>query len=204
MNIKFPKEEIRIIESIRTAIMNEDYSTFLSYYDDIIKYSQFYNKYYDSVLNIYIETLFKIKEYEKMISLVEDLRKQEIENSMWYFYVIAYLISQKDFYYAKAIISKSKIFTDDSLKFLINGDDADYNVIFNLHQLMLVTIGPSLIIINFLNELLVEANNIKIDDEYILMRYFDLLNLLYEYGIDKEIIDIFIKTIEMLYEIKID
>lgn len=204
MNIKFPKEEIRIIESIRTVIMNEDYSTFLSYYDDIIKYSQFYNKYYNSVLNIYVETLFKIKEYEKMISLVEDLRKQEIENSIWYFYVIAYLISQKDFYYAKAIINKSKIFTNDSLKFLINGDDADYNVIFNLHQLMLVTIGPSLIIINFLNELLVEANNIKIDDEYILMRYFDLLNLLYEYGIDKEIIDIFIKTIEMLYEIKID
>lgn len=204
MNIKFPKEEIRIIESIRTAIMNENYSTFLLYYDDVIKYSQFYNKYYISVLNIYIETLFKIKEYEKMISLVEDLRKQEIENSMWYFYVIAYLISQKDFYYAKTIVSKSKLLVSDSIKYLIEGDDVDYNAIFNLHPIILSTIGPCLIIINFLNELLVEANNNKIDDEYILMRYFDLLNLLYEYGLEKEVIDIFIKTIEMLYEIKID
>lgn len=204
MNIKFPKEEIRIIESIRTAIVKQDYLTLLSHYDDILKYCNFYNKYYNSVLNIYIETLFQIKEYEKMIALVEDLRKQKIENSMWYFYIIAYLISQKDFYYAKTIINKSKLLASDSIKYLIDSDDADYNAIFNLHSVILSTIGPCLIIINFLNELLVEANNIKIDDEYILMRYFDLLNLLYEYGLDKEIIDIFIKTIEKLYEIKID
>lgn len=204
MNIKFPKEEIRIIESIRTAIMNEDYSSFLSYYDDIINYSQLYNKYYNSILNIYIETLFKIKEFEKMILLVEELHKQEIENCMWYFYVFAYLIAKKDFYYVKAIISKSKLLASDSVKYLIDGEDVDYNAVFNLHPLILTTLGPCLIIINFLNELLVEVNNIKIDDEYILMRYFDLLNLLYEYGVDKELIDIFIKTIEILYEIKID
>ena len=43
----------------------------------------------------------------------------------------------------------------------------------------------------------------KIDEEYIIMRFFDLLNLLYEYSIDEEIIGLFSKTVETIYEIKI-
>jgi hypothetical protein len=35
------------------------------------------------------------------------------------------------------------------------------------------------------------------------MRYFDLLNLLFEYGVDEEFLDIFRNCLETLYEIDI-
>lgn len=204
MNIKFPKEEKVILEKIYNAILEKDYNTFLNYYNEVIKHANFYNKYYSSLLNVYVETLFEIKQYDKLIMIVEELRKQNIENCMWYFYVIIYLISQKDFYYAKSIITKSKLLSTDSIKYLINEDDANYNSIISMHLVLLSTVGPCLIIINFLNELLTETLKNDVDDTYILMRFFELLNLLYEYGLDKEIIDIFIKSLEILYEIKIE
>lgn len=204
MNIKFPKEEKVILEKIYNAILEKDYNTFLNYYNEVIKHANFYNKYYSSLLNVYVETLFEIKQYDKLIMIVEELKKQNIENCMWYFYVIIYLISQKDFYYAKSIITKSKLLSTDSIKYLINEDDANYNSIISMHSVLLSTVGPCLIIINFLNELLTETLKNDVDDTYILMRFFELLNLLYEYGLDKEIIDIFIKSLEILYEIKIE
>lgn len=204
MNIKFPKEEKVILEKIYNAILEKDYNNFLNYYNEVIKHANFYNKYYSSLLNAYVETLFEIKQYDKLIMIVEELRKQNIENCMWYFYVIIYLISQKDFYYAKSIITKSKLLSTDSIKYLINEDDASYNSIISMHSVLLSTVGPCLIIINFLNELLTETLKNDVDDTYILMRFFELINLLYEYGLDKEIIDIFIKSLEILYEIKIE
>jgi hypothetical protein len=57
--------------------------------------------------------------------------------------------------------------------------------------------------INFINELLIESFKTKIDEDYIIMRYFDLLNLLFEYGVDDEFLDVFRNCLETLYEIDI-
>ena len=43
----------------------------------------------------------------------------------------------------------------------------------------------------------------EINDEYIIMRYFDLINLLFEYGVSEDLISIFTNTLETIYEIDI-
>ena len=90
------------------------------------------------------------------------------------------LVARKDIYYAKSLINRSTLLNDQSLKSLINEDDGNYNQLLSLHDSLLYSITPCLIMINFINELLIESFKTKIDEDYIIMRYFDLLNLLFE------------------------
>lgn len=204
MNMKFPKDEIIIIESIRTTILNNDYNEVLKNYDKVIDNAFIINKYSEGLITKFIQLIFEMRLFEKVVNLVEQLKKQNLENFMWYYYALSSLIAKNDFYYAKSMIGRSKIINDPSIKYLIDVDEANYNGIINLHSSLLMSVGPCLIIINFINELIGESMNKKIDDEYIIMRFFDLLNLLYEYGLEDEIIEIFINTIETIYEIQVD
>ena len=203
MNIKFPKEVTRKIEEIKEVIYEKQYSKVLNYYDEIIENAKSINNINQTLITEYIDILFEMRMFEKIISFVEELRKIELENFNWYYYVFVSLIYRKDFYYAKSIILRSKILQEDSIKYLIDENEINLNSVFNLHDSLFKSVAPCLIIINFINELIVEALNKKIDEEYIIMRFFDLLNLLYEYGIDEEIIGLFSKTVETIYEIKI-
>lgn len=203
MNLKFPKEEMRLIELIKNCIFEKDYINLLNHYDDLLKHSKFINKHDSTLIDLYFNSLFKMREFEKIICLIEDLKKQELENCSWYFYGFICLIAKRDLYYAKSLIKNSKLLMSESINYLIQDDEANYSSIFSLHYNLLLSIGPCLIVINFINELMIESFNQKIDDEYIVMRFFDLLNLLYENGIDEEIINIFKDTLETLYEIEI-
>ncbi len=203
MNIKFPKEEIIIVENIRTALLKNDINCLIKLIPDLIKHSHFINKYYNNLINAVIEIMFNNRLFEKTINLIADLGKKELESCVWYFYTFACLIANKDFYYAKSIITKSKILSDKSLSYFIDVEEANYNKIFNLHSELIETIGPCLIMINFINELFSESLDKTLSDEYIVMRFFDLLNLLFEYGIEEEIIEQFEKVIEIIYEIPI-
>lgn len=203
MNIKFPKDKVVFIDLIKQLISSKNYKKLMLEYNNIISNSSFLNQYYPEILDTYFEILFDVKEYEKYITLVEELRKQEIENYMWYFYAFTILLYKKDLYYAKSLIIRSKILNDSSIKYLIQEDEGDYTQIINLHHSLQTTIGPCLVIINFINELLAEAYQNNMTDEYIIMRYFDLINLLFEYGINEEFITIFINAVETIYEIDI-
>ena len=203
MNIKFPKEQIRVVEEIRNSVIKKSKSLLQEQYDNILLHSKFLEQYYSSLLDCYIQSLFEIREFETVINIVEDLKKQNIESCTWYYYVFAILIAKKDLHYAKSLIRRSTILNDNSIKFMISEDEGDYNAIISLHSTLLNSIGPCLILVNFINELFNESFHVEINDEYIVMRYFDLLNLLYEYGIEEEIIDLFKDKLETIYEIDI-
>lgn len=203
MNIKFPKKESIIVAQIIEAIETNNHTQIFMLYDDVITHGDFLNKYYHDLLNDYILFLFDIREFDKVINIVEDLMKKNIESCTWYYYVFCILIAKKDLYYVKSFINRSKILNDPNIKVFTSEDDANYNQLINLHDTLLYSIGPCLIIINFINELLSESLQVKIDEEYIIMRYFDLLNLLYEYGMEEDFIDIFRNCLETIYEIDI-
>lgn len=203
MNIKFPKEETIIIEQLKTAILSRNHHLLLNLYDNVIKNSEFLKNYFPDLLDDYITKLFDMREFDKVINIVEDLLKLKIEDCTWYFYAFCILISKKDIYYAKSLINRSIILNDSSIKSFIDEDESNYGQIINLHDSLLFCYGPCLIMVNFINELLTESLQVKIDEEYILMRYFDLLNLLYEYGVEDDFIDIFKNCLETIYEIDI-
>lgn len=203
MNIKFPKEESILTEQLQQALITNNHQLLLKQYDEVIKHGVFLSKYSHDLLNKYILTLFDIREFEKVINIVEDLLRIGVEDCNWYFYAFSILVARKDIYYAKSLINRSTLLNDQSLKSLINEDDGNYNQLLSLHDSLLYSITPCLIMINFINELLIESFKTKIDEDYIIMRYFDLLNLLFEYGVDEEFLDIFRNCLETLYEIDI-
>lgn len=203
MNIKFPKEEIVIVEKIRSSLIEKNINDLIELTPELLNHANFISQYYNNIIDVFIETLFEYRLFEKVISLVEELRKKDLESCTWYYYAFACLIANKDFYYAKSIISKSKLLNDKSIAYLIDVEDGNYNAVFNLHNELIETIGPCLIIINFINELFNESINKSLTDEYIVMRFFDLLNLLFEYGIEEEVIEKFETVIEIIYEIPI-
>lgn len=203
MNIKFPKNETKIIEKIRTAYLTRDYNTIIDEYDNIINNSEFIYKHFKTGIEILIEVLFKKRDFNKVVICIEDLKKRNLENCKWYFYSLMSLIANEDLYYAKSIINKSQILNDPSIKYYIDDEGADYYRIINLHDDLLYSIGPCLIVINFINDLLEESIKNNVTKEYTIMRFFDLLNLLYESGADEKIIDIFKNCIETIYEIEI-
>ena len=203
MNIKFPKQNILFLNEIKKLIINRDYKSLLNEYNNIILNASFLNQYAVDALNNYFDILFDIKEYDKYITLVEELKKKDIENFKWYFYLFTILLHKKDIYYAKSIISRSKILNYSSIKYLISEEEGNYGQVMNLHNLLLQEVGPCLILVNFINELLSESFNMEINDEYIIMRYFDLINLMFEYGMSEDFISIFTNTLETIYEIDI-
>lgn len=203
MNIKFPKEETIIVEQLKQAIISRNHQLLINQYENVIKHSDFLHKYSHDLLDDYIMELFDIREFETVINIVDDLLKLRIESCNWYFYVFCILIAKKDIYYARSLINRSPLLNDSNIKAMINEEDTNYGQLINLHESLLYSIGPCLVIINFINELLIESLQTTIDEEYIIMRYFDLLNLLYEYGVEDDFIDIFRNCLETIYEIDI-
>ena len=204
MNIIFPKEETQLIHKIKEDYKVHDFESIAKRCDDVLKQSEFLFKYESSILDIFIESLFKVREFEKVVSFVEELRKKDIESFNLTFYALASLLANDNFYYAKSMIKKMKILNDPEVKAYIDEDEADYGRILSLPYQELKSRGPCLILINFINELIAETLKNDVDKEYVMMRCFDLLNLLYEYGLENDIIDIFRNTIEVIYEIQID
>lgn len=203
MNIKFPKEETLIVQKIKNAYITHDYDSIIEEYDNVLNYCDFICNYYEDIILILIECLFNRRMFDQIILLVEELRKKEHESCEWYYYAFASLIANEDLYYIKSMIAKSSLLNDNAIKYYINDEGADYASIIGLHYELLNTVGPCLLLINFINEIFVETLNKEISKDYLMMRFFDLLNLLYEYGVEENILDIFKNTIEKIYEIQI-
>lgn len=202
MNLKFPKEEVIFLETIKEAYENKDFKFIINNEHNIIEKSDFIKKNEDIIFVYLIEAFFNNRLFEKAITVTEELFKKGIEKFECYFYTLASLIAKNDFYYAKSIINRSKILNDETIKNYID-DDSNYNILLTLHEALFKEVGLCLILVNFINEMIEESLKNKITSDYIIMRYFDLLNLLYEYGIEEIYLNILKNTIEIIYEIQI-
>ena len=61
MNIKFPKEEIQVIEKVRNAILNDNYQELLDLKESVINHAVFINQFSKQTLDTYIKTLFDLR-----------------------------------------------------------------------------------------------------------------------------------------------
>jgi hypothetical protein len=62
------------------------------------------------------------------------------------------------------MMKKSEFFSSSSIQYLIDPEEAHYNAILNLHPDLFDSVGPCLILVNFVNELIQESLNQDIDD----------------------------------------
>ncbi len=201
MNIKFPKDEVQIINDIEKMFNVNNYSGIVKQYNKIIDNIDMVLNIKPNTINIIIESLFYCRQFDTIITFVESLRNKGFEDFLWYFYAFASIIGNDDIYLAKTILKKSKLLNDPDIQFYYSEDGANYVNILGMNDCILEKQGPCLIMINFINDLIYESLQKAIDAEYVIMRAFDLINILCEDGASQELIELFINTLQIIFEI---
>lgn len=200
--MKFPKEETLIITEINKLYEANKYSSIVKMYDKIVNNIEVIASIDEKCITKVIESLFYSKLFDKIIAFVDGVRNKGFESFNWYFYAFASLLGNEDFYYARSIIKKSQILNDATIQSYLSEDGANYSNILGMNEELLNTAGPCLIMINFLNELIGETLTTFVDKKYVLMRYFDLLNILVEYGASIDLLDMLDNTIKICFDLE--
>lgn len=200
--MKFPKEETLIITEINKLYEANKYSSIVKMYDKIVNNIEVIASIDEKCITKVIESLFYSKLFDKIIAFVDGVRNKGFESFNWYFYAFASLLGNEDFYYARSIIKKSQILNDATIQSYLSEDGANYSNILGMNDELLNTAGPCLIMINFLNELIGETLTTFVDKKYVLMRYFDLLNILVEYGASIDLLDMLDNTIKICFDLE--
>lgn len=201
MNIKFPKEEVQFINDIEKMFNVNNYSGIVKQYNKIIDNIEIILNIKKDIIDTIVEALFYCRQFDTIITFVESLRDKGFEKFLWYFYVFASIIGNDDIYLAKKIIKKSKILNDPNIQFYYSEDGANYVNILGMNETVLDNQAPCLIMINFINDLIFESLQKTLNENYVVMRAFDLINILYEDGASQELIELFINTLQIIFEI---
>lgn len=201
MNIKFPKEEVQFINDIEKMYNVNNYSGIVKQYNKIIDNIEIILNIKKDIIDIIVEALFYCRQFDTIITFVESLRDKGFEEFLWYFYAFASIIGNDDIYLAKTIIKKSKLLNDPDIQFYYSEDGANYVNILGMNDAVLDTQAPCLIMINFINDLIFESLQKTLNANYVVMRTFDLINILYEDGASQELIELFINTLQIIFEI---
>ncbi|HHU55695.1 MAG TPA: hypothetical protein GXZ48_03270 [Acholeplasmataceae bacterium] len=200
--IKFPKEKTKIINSFNDAYFREDFQKAASYKDDIINNFDILKN--ENIFDKLLESLFEIYAFNEIIIIGERLRNFKYESFDLYYYMLLSYVSLVDLYGAKSLIKRSKLLNNESIKYYYEIDGANYSNILGLSEVLFMKAAPCLLIVNYINEVFKETiGNYKIDREYLLYRFFDLINMIYELGYDGWIILRLEKALKIIFEIDI-
>ncbi len=198
--MKFPKEQARTNIKINEYLNKEDYISIYNMKDEILtNYQELNNFAFDNL----VKSCFFLKKYDQVVILYFEFLKKEIETYSIVYYTILALIANIDIYQALSIINKSKLLKQEQLQIYFEIDGANYLNLIKSNKL-LEEEQLAILVVNFLKGISRElANNIELDQEYILFRFFDLINMLYEIGYPDGIITKLIFALKIIFNIEI-
>lgn len=184
--IKFPKEKSSLISTIIYANEKEDYQKIIKYKDEL------FDCYLDvkdtRVFEILIKAYTLLCRFDDAIMICEELIKKGYESFDIYTYAFASLIGANDIFKALSLINNSKILNQEKIKSLYDLENANYSNILCLSSENYYEIVPCMILVNYLMEIKIDLlRNIKINREYLVLKFLDLSNILYELGYDEHI-----------------
>ncbi|MFY9537502.1 MAG: hypothetical protein WBL47_03330 [Bacilli bacterium] len=198
--MRFPREKALIINKINEYKNNEDYYAIAKMKNLILEnYRQCDAEIYEDL----IRATFAIGNYDETILIGNDLIAKNVETFTVIYYSLLASLGNNDIYQAKSIIKNSRLLNGGEIKNLYSKEGANYSRLLAYSQ-SLPSLAMALIIVNFIEGLARElVNGIEIDGEYLLFRFFDLLNMLYEIGYPPEIIRELAKIMKIIFNIDI-
>jgi hypothetical protein len=200
--IKFPKSKVNLMNKIYSAYDEADYRKVVSFKSEVLEYYADLKS--EDIFEIILESYFELSAFEEVITFGDELIKQGYEDFELYFYMLASYIAIVDIYQAKSLIRRSKILNQDDIKFYYSNEGANYTNILNLSDEIFELAAPCLLLVNFITEVSKEiAGDFEVDHEYLLYRFFDLINLVYELGYEYEIIHKLDRVIKIVFGIEI-
>jgi len=196
----FPKNKALIKSKIEDYKKTSDYFSIFKMKDTILE------NYKECDYDIYeelIKATFSIGNFDEVILIGNDFIYKGIESFSLIYYFLLSCIANNDIYQAKSIIRKSKVLNVNEIKNLYKEDGANYTKLLN-YTYSFPSIVLSLVIVNFVEGLMREVGSgINIDNEYLLFRFFDLLNMLYEIGYPHEIVLKLSNAMKIIFNIDI-
>lgn len=196
--MKFPKEKAVITSKIKELMEKKDYYSIYQAKDDILLNYQVLDR---SLFTDLISSVFLIGNFDEAISIGSDLMKKDIETFDILYYTLLSLLANTDIYQAMSVIRKSPLLNLDEVKEYHASDGANYS---NLLHYADSTSILSLLIVNFIEGLSREmTGHPDIDREYILFRFFDLINMVYELGFPLAIIEDLGRALKVIFNLDV-
>ncbi len=169
---------------------------------EIVNNLSYVQNYHPEIMTKLLESLFRMKKFDEVIATGTIFLNKSYSNFDIYYYILASHIGKIDFIKAIELIKNDKVLSDPSIKFYYSKEEANYSNIHNLSKELFMMCGNCLLLINYIVEIVEEFPNTNdINKEYLLLRYFDLLNMLYEQGFEENIIERFSLAMTVIFEL---
>jgi hypothetical protein len=155
------------------------------------------------MFGILVSCTFYIGNFDQVIIFYSELKRLEIESFDIIYYTLLSLIANCDIFQAMSIIKKSIMLNTDDILSFHTSDGANYSSLLSISEES-ADVTRCLLIVNFVKGLSIEMSHQKEQEsEYILYRYFDLINLIYELGYPIEIIQELSLAMKIIFNLSI-
>ena len=195
---KFLKNESLFINKINEYYNQKDFEKVSSFKDDVFNNLSFYKE--TDCLEKIIISLFVCKYFTEVVTFVEELRKNEIEDMTYSFYLLASLIGEDDIFMAKSYLKRSKLMNSNIVKAYIEEDGANYSNILNCDDVNNI---PCLLLINYINEYEKEGITNEAgfkEKDMRIYKYFEMIDNIYNFGYDESIVSFMSSIGRILFE----
>lgn len=200
--IKFPKEKTQLINRIYDAYELDDYALIYSFKEDLV--ASISSLPDERVYDILLEATFNLYLFEDVIMIGDEYIKQGYESFDLYYYALLSYIALVDIYQAKNLIRRSKLLNSEGIKYFYSHEGANYSNILGLSYGLFEQAALCLLVINFVSEVASEmAGDIIVDQEYLLYRFFDLINMVYELGYEDDIIVELERVLKIVFQLEV-
>ena len=185
--MKFPVESVKLSSRIKTYVSREEYEKVYKLKDEVLNNLEYFKKFDNEVLDDLIASTYLVGDIDRCILLSEELMKKEYESFIQIYYMILSYLSNEDIFGSLAMMRKSKILKDPETKSYYDSEEAHYSSLLSFDSDTYKALA--LVLCNFVIELSKESVFVKkIDKEYLFYRFFDVVNLLNEYGFSNNLV----------------
>jgi hypothetical protein len=142
--------------------------------------------------------------FEDVIMLSDEYIKQKYESFDAFYYALLSYIAVNDIYQAKNLIRRSTLLNTESIKYYYSQEGANYSNILGLSYALFEEAAPCLLIVNYITEIAGEmAGKVEVNHQYLLFRFFDLINMIYELGYDDDIISQLEQALKIVFQLEV-
>lgn len=196
--MRFPKEKVVITTRLNDYLLNNDFFEVMKMKDEILDNYQVLEP---NVFAQLISSAFLVGNFEEVIRIGEALSAKEKESFDTIYYYLLACIGITDIYRAMSFIKRSKLLNLEEIKIYHIEDGANYSNLLRFSS-ALSSATQALLIVNFVEGIARElTGNLDIDKEYLLFRFFDLINMIYEIGYPFEIIESLTQAIKIIFNL---
>ncbi|HHX80261.1 MAG TPA: hypothetical protein GX692_04265 [Acholeplasmataceae bacterium] len=198
--MKFPKEKVLIMQEINDCLACDDFFGIFKLKDKILESSdQLERKIFDDLLF----ATFVIGNFDDVVLIASELKRKGIETYPTLYYTLLALIANEDLFQAVSIIKNSKILNNPEIKSLYQEDGANYSNLLAYAE-RYPNFSLLLLMVNYVNGIIREINGTKdINRDYLLFRFFDLINLIYELGYPLKIIQELSSVMKVIFNLSL-